>query len=150
LFVTSLVLGACGNASNQKPQPQTNLPALEVAPTPGTVVEVNEPEVTETEPEVASIEPEPEPIIVNDDPQQFVSLNIHELSKLLGAPNLVRRDGNAEVWQYQASQCTLDIFLYEDNANLQVKYVDLRGDADDAGNRQCMADILRQHILQMS
>lgn len=154
IIAASLLLAACGNASNSKPAPQTELPPLEATPAPAAVVEIPDPALEEAEtvvtPEAEVAAVEPEPIIVDDDPLQFINLNIHELSKLLGAPLLVRRDGNAEVWQYKGEACTLDVFLYESQSQLRVKYVDLRGDFDVADNRACMAEILRQHIRHMS
>jgi len=152
----SLIVFACGGNPNVKPEGTADLPNLEPTPAPVEVVEIpsTAPKTvtpkTETEPKTANLEAPSKPIIVDDDPQQFIDLDIFELSKLLGAPLLVRRDGTAEVWQYQGDSCILDVFLYEKNSKLQVKFVDLRGNADDSSNRACMAEILRQHIRHMS
>ena len=150
----TFLLSACGNTPNNAPTPTSNLPKLGATPTPQEVIEVPDPTIKAITPDqdadVAAIEPAPEVINVNDDPQQFITLDIYQLSKLLGAPLLVRRDGTAEVWQYKNDACTLDIFLYEEETKLRVKYVDLRGDTNDAGNRACMAEILRAHIRHMS
>lgn len=35
-----------------------------------------------------------------------------EIASLLGPPDLIRHDGPAEVWQYVAHDCVLDLFLY--------------------------------------
>ncbi len=140
-------MAAC---SSNPPTPEANTPppALEASPPPAIVIEVPNPEVVE--PKITTITPAPEAIIVNDDPQQFLDLNIHELTRLLGVPSLVRRDGPAEVWQYQGDDCILDIFLYKSPENLQVKYIDLRGQDDNSVKRACFAEILRQHIQHMS
>lgn len=50
-----------------------------------------------------------------------------ELTTLLGAPQFRRRDGQAEIWQYRGSACTLDVFLYTDGNDLRVRYVEARG-----------------------
>ena len=53
----------------------------------------------------------------------------------LGAPQFRRRDGQAEIWQYRGSACTLDVFLYTDDGNLKVRYVEARGrDTNTASN----------------
>lgn len=53
-----------------------------------------------------------------------------ELTTLMGAPQFRRRDGQAEIWQYRGSACTLDVFLYTDGGDLRVRYVEARGRAD--------------------
>jgi hypothetical protein len=55
-----------------------------------------------------------------------------ELTTLMGAPQFRRRDGQAEIWQYRGSACTLDVFLYTDGSDLRVRYVEARG----SGNAQ--------------
>lgn len=58
------------------------------------------------------------------------------LTALLGAPQFRRRDGQAEIWQYRGSACTLDVFLYADGGDLRVRYVEAR-------NHGSSADTLR-------
>lgn len=71
-----------------------------------------------------------------------------ELTTLIGAPQLRRRDGQAEIWQYRGSACTLDIFLYTDGNDLRVRYVEARSrtgtkDAPDPGQaRVCATGLL--------
>jgi hypothetical protein len=83
---------------------------------------------------------------VNDDPRQLMGLDRESLNEMLGEPALVRRDGDAEVWQYRADRCVLDLFLY--GANKKVEHVDLR-DRGDAGSkdgetvRNCFVGMLR-------
>jgi hypothetical protein len=45
---------------------------------------------------------------------------------ILGAPDFVRRDGNAQIWQYRATDCVLDLFLYKTNGETTVKHAELR------------------------
>lgn len=49
------------------------------------------------------------------------------LTATLGAPQFRRQDGQAEIWQYRGTACTLDVFLYADGNDLRVRYVDARG-----------------------
>ena len=54
-------------------------------------------------------------------------MNGDDVATRLGAPQFRRRDGQAEIWQYRGSACTLDVFLYTDGGNLKVRYVEARG-----------------------
>lgn len=74
-------------------------------------------------PAVAIAPPEPP---VNDDPSQLFGLDGHGVADLLGPASFVRRDGPAEVWQYRASACVLDVYLYREADGLSVAHVDLR------------------------
>lgn len=80
---------------------------------------------------------------VNDDPQQLMGLDRDELNEKLGEPALIRRDGDAEVWQYRADRCVLDLFLY--GAVKKVEHVDLRnrGEGNEAAVRDCFVGMLR-------
>ncbi len=80
---------------------------------------------------------------INDDPAQLMGLDRSELNEALGEPALIRRDGDAEVWQYRGDRCVLDLFLY--GAEKKVEHIDLRnrGDGDDAEVRDCFVGMLR-------
>lgn len=80
---------------------------------------------------------------VNDDPQQLMGLDRDALNGMLGKPALVRRDGGAEVWQYRADRCVLDLFLY--GMDKKVEHVDLRdrGDGSEESVRDCFVGMLR-------
>jgi len=60
----------------------------------------------------------------------LVGLQKAELQERLGAPQLIRRDGPAEVWQYAADACVLDLFLYEDGQGHRVDYLEMRVQPD--------------------
>jgi len=45
-------------------------------------------------------------------PSELVGLSADQVTILLGKPSFVRHDMPAEVWQYRAHDCVLDIFLY--------------------------------------
>lgn len=80
---------------------------------------------------------------VNADPRQLMGLDRAALNEKLGKPALVRRDGDAEVWQYRAVGCVLDLFLY--GVDKKVEHVDLRDRGDGGGDsvRNCFAGMLR-------
>ncbi|MCE2509489.1 MAG: hypothetical protein J4G10_00680 [Alphaproteobacteria bacterium] len=64
-------------------------------------------------------------------PGELVGLDKEGVQALLGAPQLIRRDGPAEVWQYTANACILDLFLYEAGGAYQVEYLELRTQPDE-------------------
>lgn len=103
---------------------------------------------------------------VDDDPDQFIGLDALAVARRLGAPDLVRRDGPAEVWLYGGSGCVVDIFLYKEkgkgpardtggagvpasSGGLVTRYVDLRSPAKTAAERRaCLAQMLRAARVQ--
>lgn len=79
---------------------------------------------------------------VNADPQQLLGMDSAALSDLLGQPLVVRREGEAEIWQYRADECVLDLFLY--GGMRQVEHVDLRdrAGASEEAVAACFVDIM--------
>ncbi len=76
---------------------------------------------------------------VNEDPQQLMGLDRATLGEKLGKPTLIRRDGDAEVWQYRADRCVLDLFLY--GMNKKVEHIDLRNRGDEGdGSEDSVSD----------
>ncbi len=87
----------------------------------------------------------PEPPAINDDPDQLLGLAPTSVAKRLGSPGFVRRDGPAEIWQYPAEACVLDIFLYRTGETLAVAYVELRGrGAATTSRRACFVELLKR------
>ncbi len=76
------------------------------------------------------------------DPDQLLGLSGDDIAAKLGKPTLIRRDGDAEVWQYRRVRCVLDLFLY--GSRKQVEHVDLRdrGDATDEAVQACFQQML--------
>ena len=64
--------------------------------------------------------------IIRFDPDEFVGYSPERVLPILGAPDFVRRDGTAQVWQYRAENCVLDLFLYGAAGESRVKHVELR------------------------
>jgi len=76
------------------------------------------------------------------DPDQLLGLSGDDIAARLGKPALIRRDGDAEVWQYRRMRCVLDLFMY--GSRKQVEHVDLRdrGDATDEAVQACFRRML--------
>lgn len=64
--------------------------------------------------------------IIRFDPDEFIGYSPERVLPILGAPDFVRRDGAAQVWQYRAENCVLDLFLYAAAGESWVKHVELR------------------------
>lgn len=65
---------------------------------------------------------------------------------LLGAPNFVRRDPPAAIWQYRMTECVVDLFLYDDAKRQVVRHVETRVRSVTAVPRNvCFDELLRRH-----
>ena len=117
----------------------------------GQVVEIISPESEATGQPAASAESQadtlaalpPEPGI-NDDPQQLIGMGPASLNAFLGAPELIRREAPASLWQYRAEGCVLDVVLYPDRGGDKVTYLEAREDgATKMPARSCLNKLLR-------
>ena len=114
--------------------------ALKAVPSPNETATV--PSKSSRNDSLASIPPDA-------NPQQLIGLESRGLADMLGSPGFVRRDGKAEVWQYPAESCILDIFLYRDKGTLSVDYVELRGRGTAQLSRQdCYRRMLQTHLTR--
>ncbi len=88
---------------------------------------------------------------VDGDPKQLLGLAPKGVSERLGSPGFVRRDGSAEIWQYPAETCILDVFLYREGEAFKVDYVELRGrGAATLSRRDCFIEMLRKQLKSKS
>lgn len=135
-LLVGLVLAGCGAAVDQSEPPPPPKPVAFGASEDESTSPGNPPAPYNG---MATLPP------VDDDPQQLMGLDRDAVNGMLGEPALVRRDGDAEVWQYRADRCVLDLFLY--GLDKKVEHVDLRdrGDGGVGGSsvRDCFAGMLR-------
>lgn len=90
---------------------------------------------------VAAVPPDP---AINDDPQQLIGMGPASLNAFLGAPELIRREAPASLWQYRAEDCVLDVVLYPDRGGDKVTYLEAREDgATKMPPRTCLNKLLR-------
>lgn len=84
---------------------------------------------------------------INDDPHQLMGLAPHAVNRLLGPPSLLRTEAPAEVWQYTAEDCVLDIYLYAEEKmpdRSTVTYYEIRrSDRAKSGARACFGEIIQ-------
>lgn len=97
-------------------------------------------------PQVANLTPQE--IVVDDNPDQFMGAEEDQLLVLLGDADLIRRDGVAQVMQYRGDGCVLDLFMYGDEDQKKVTYIELRGAGmEESDRRACLANIIRSRML---
>ena len=90
---------------------------------------------------LAAIPPEP---AINDDPEQLIGMGPASLNAFLGAPELIRREAPASLWQYRAEDCVLDVVLYPDRTGDKVTYLEARENgATKIPPRACLNKLLR-------
>ena len=152
-FVGVLALSAC--AVNPPPAaPRPPPPSVAVTRAPEIIVEPLPPSPVPPVPTAAPAPPALpapkqtavialKPAPVDDNPKQLFGLSGQRVAALLGPANFVRRDGAAEVWQYRAQECVLDVFLYRRDSILSVAHFDLRPRRAAAQlPRRCFAGLL--------
>lgn len=118
----------------EEPAPAAGAPAeeAEAAPAPA------------PEPDIAALPPEPE---IDDDPARLIGLTRERVDALLGAPALIRREPPAEIRQYRGDDCVFDIFLYEEQGEHRVTYVEARdAEAGRVEARPCLNGLLRARL----
>ena len=80
------------------------------------------------------------------DPQLFLGQSPDQLKNHLGAPSILRKEGNVEIWQYQLSDCVVDFFFYDKAGTLAATHTDMRspflgGQLDQAACRHALYKI---------
>ena len=140
LLLAALALSACQmgpQAGSTSSGPAASVPA----PAAAAPVLAAPPAVRAPAPQVAAIPPAPP---INDDPNQLMGLDRGGLTALLGAPDLVRREAPAEIWQYLATDCVFDVVLYARGQNYNVSYLEARDAAAlPQEPRPCLNSLLR-------
>jgi hypothetical protein len=133
---------------DQTQEPAAAKPLSEKTPPPD---EVRQAELTDPEIELpfAPVKKSERPPI-NDDPHQLMGLAPHAVNRLLGPPSLLRTEAPAEVWQYIARDCVLDIFLYAEEHRphrSRVTYYEIRlPETAESGARACFAEIIESRM----
>lgn len=165
VLAVALAVGGCAAVDlpfQSEPEPQTTRTptAVETIPTgtadplpPASLLSDNASDQQAS----AALTPPP-PIAVNDNPNQFLEKDGLAVNAALGAPDFIRRDGPAEVWQYtgrkDGANCILDVYLYSDTSladSQWVRYVELRGATSTrVQKRACFADMLRRQIQEQA
>ncbi len=130
-----LALTGCETVSG--PLPSGKEPALSSAPDPAPAREQTAALVV--------------PPVLDDDPRQLMGLGPERLEALLGAPGLIRREGEAAIWQYRDGTCVLDLFLYRSGGAPRVTYAEARArDGTGTETRPCLNGLLRRQLVAVS
>ena len=148
-FITvgsTCLLAACAGAQNSPPPPQ---PAAEVsheAPSSASTAAPQAPTSRQPVRESVRATPAPEPT-----PDILIGLASTAVDNLLGSPELVRLDGNAEVRLYRDANngCTFHVFLYVSDPatrNKSVEYFEARNQGarlEGAGLTDCYRALVK-------
>ncbi|MGQ0677642.1 MAG: hypothetical protein ACT4N4_16355 [Rhodospirillales bacterium] len=140
-------LGGCGGtggrALGEAPAPRTSLVTADLS----SAAIHGQPAATapvRREPQAAAVAAPPTPPAGVETPRKLVGFDRAALQAVLGAPSLQRAEGKAELWQYRAQACVLDVFLYPGkDGQPRVTHADLRGRRDNRPAPQgCYAEIV--------
>ncbi|GEM_PF-5484776 len=78
---------------------------------------------------------------VLDNPDILLGKNESDLRQIFGKPSLVRREQPAEIWQFAAKSCVLDLYLYDKGQGLALAHIEER---DRQGETLTTSDCLKQ------
>ncbi len=138
-----LALGACEVGEPITPGSE---PPPEAAPAPTAAGAVPAPQPAPEVPKTAALPSAPK---IDDDPARLMGLDRAGLAKLLGDPELMRREPPAEIWQYRGGSCVFDVFLYEQAGQQRVTYLEARdAAARRVGARGCLNELLRARLAK--
>ena len=136
-------LGACEMLEQITPGSE---PPPDAAPVPTAAGAAPTPQPAPEAPETAALPPQP---AIDDDPARLMGLDRAGLAKLLGDPELLRREPPAEIWQYRGASCVFDVFLYEQAGRQRVTYLEARDSAARrVGARGCLNELLRARLAK--
>ncbi len=138
------VVAATGVTRSPQPTMETAaaLSAVEPSAAPPTAV-LQEPPSFAIELERDEEAAPPRKIVVANDPRRFIGAKPDFLLEELGQPSSLRKEAPAEVWQYRAELCVLDIVLYEASDGPSVVYLEARDlYAEPAETAPCLSHLL--------
>ena len=129
-------LASCTQAAHS---PNTSSAATEISPEPPKPVEVVQPK-PKPKPKLKSNLPEgivaklsappikpPQTARPDNLKGTLMGLTADAARERFGAPNFLRRDDPAEIWQYRLRHCVVDLFLYRTDQLFKVTHFELRG-----------------------
>ena len=86
-------------------------------------------------------------------PSTLSGLDSGQVVDLLGPPSFKRRDNPAEIWQYRAPACVLDLFLYRPGktGSFRVRHFEARGRGKNGvSEKDCFHRLLKAHQARSS
>lgn len=86
-------------------------------------------------------------------PSTLSGLDSGQVVELLGPPPFKRLDNPAEIWQYRAPACVLDLFLYRagQSGPFRVRHYEARGRGKNGvSEKDCFHRLLKAHQARSS
>jgi len=75
--------------------------------------------------------------------ERLIGLDAAEVGELLGPPSLERIEPPATIWQFRATKCIVDVFLFADDGDSKVDHVEVRPrKTETVDEKDCFASIL--------
>ncbi|MGO1119463.1 hypothetical protein ACTL6U_12185 [Rhodovibrionaceae bacterium A322] len=80
-------------------------------------------------------------------PNRFLGLRDQDLRSLLGEPTQLRREAQAQIWQYEEDLCVLDVYLYPQDGQNRVVFLEARDQAaQEFPAASCLTPLLQAQI----
>lgn len=78
-------------------------------------------------------------------PEELMGQGPEALRRRMGEPSLLRKEGDAQVWQYAGTGCVVFLYLYDSPAGTpQVTFLDARAKSNGAvAVAPCLDDVVR-------
>ncbi|HEY1962699.1 MAG TPA: hypothetical protein VGG69_09785 [Rhizomicrobium sp.] len=79
------------------------------------------------------------------EPGNIAGMDSGRIRVAFGAPQFVRKDGQAEMWRYDGASCKAFFFLYPNGSSMSVRHVEtLPHPANQAADSTCLQDLLNR------
>jgi len=152
-FLAMLTVAACESVPPPAAQPSTAAASPTAAASAPEFTAAAEDPVSPAQ-SAAEQPAEPTPpaetvVEVYPEPDTITGLDRQALTEILGKPGFTRRDEPAEIWQYQAGVCTLDVFLYKDETGptYRVTHFESRAvGAEPLSTKDCFVTLLKTAV----
>lgn len=77
------------------------------------------------------------------EPGNLAGMDAARIKVAFGAPQFVRKDGDAEIWRYDASTCKAFFFLYPSGTSMAVRHVETTPHgASEAADSACLQSLM--------
>ena len=79
------------------------------------------------------------------EPGNIAGMDAGRIRVAFGAPQFVRKDGQAEMWRYDGAGCKAFFFLYPNGSSMAVRHVEtLPHPANEAADSTCLQGLLNR------
>lgn len=77
--------------------------------------------------------------------ERLIGFEADEISELMGPPDFERSEPPAKIWQYRTQTCVVDMYLYDEDGDVSVDHIEVRGRGEaKVEDKACFASILQE------